>query len=109
MRIFLTSSIFLIFTLDPDQVPSTAHLRRSEGITMDARGRQQAGQSVAVVDPGQETRLAMSGDDTSPLLVLDAGTFLTRCRWCSWKSTRESTPGAAMAAFEMHVCRERLE
>jgi hypothetical protein len=73
---------------------------------MDARGHQQAGQSVAVVDPPQESRLAMSEDDTWPLLVLDAEAFLTWCRWCGWKSTRESTLAAALAAFDTHICEE---
>jgi hypothetical protein len=41
-----------------------------------------------------------------PLLVLDAGAFLARCRRCSWKTTRESTPGAALVAFEAHSCAE---
>lgn len=41
---------------------------------------------------------------TGPLLVLDVGEFLTRCRLCDWTSTRESTPGAALAAFGTHVC-----
>jgi hypothetical protein len=41
------------------------------------------------------------------LLVLDAEAFLTWCRWCDWKSTRESTLTAALAAFDTHVCEER--
>jgi hypothetical protein len=49
--------------------------------------------------------LASAPSDAWPLLVLDAGTFFTRCRWCDWKSTRVSTPGAALAAFEAHMCR----
>jgi hypothetical protein len=39
-----------------------------------------------------------------PLLVLDAGEFLTRCRWCEWTSPGVSTAGAALAAFEAHEC-----
>jgi len=42
-----------------------------------------------------------------PLLVLDAGEFLTRCRWCDWTSPRQPTPGAALAAFDAHICKER--
>ena len=51
--------------------------------------------------------------DAWPLLVLDPGrtrdarSFLARCRWCGWKSTRESTPAAALAAFKVHSCQER--
>jgi hypothetical protein len=52
--------------------------------------------------------LASAPSDVWPLLVLDAGAFLTRCRWCDWKSTRESAPAAAMAAFDTHICEERL-
>lgn len=51
--------------------------------------------------------LLSAPSDARPLLVLDAGTFLTQCRWCDWKSTPESTPSAAMAAFEAHMCKER--
>jgi hypothetical protein len=42
-----------------------------------------------------------------PLLVLDAGTFLARCRRCGWSSPREPTPGKALAAIERHSCEER--
>jgi hypothetical protein len=41
-----------------------------------------------------------------PLLVLDAEAFLTWCRRCGWKSTRESTLAAALAAFDTHTCEE---
>jgi hypothetical protein len=42
-----------------------------------------------------------------PLFVLDAGTFLARCRRCGWSSPREPTPGKALAAIELHSCKER--
>jgi hypothetical protein len=45
--------------------------------------------------------------DVRPLLVLDAGEFLTRCRRCDWKCPHVSTAGAAWAAFEAHLCKER--
>jgi hypothetical protein len=44
--------------------------------------------------------------DVGPLLVLDAGAFLTWCRWCGWKSTRESALAAALASFDTHICEE---
>jgi hypothetical protein len=46
--------------------------------------------------------------DMWPLLVLDAGAFLARCRWCGWASPRQSTLEAALAAFEAHDCQEPL-
>jgi hypothetical protein len=39
-----------------------------------------------------------------PLLVLDAGTFLARCRECGWTSPAQSTLEAAVATFETHLC-----
>ena len=44
--------------------------------------------------------------DTWPLLVLDAGVVLARCRWCSWVSPRESTLAEALLDFELHVCED---
>ena len=41
-----------------------------------------------------------------PLLVLDAGTFLARCRGCSWVSAGQSALTAALVAFQAHVCAE---
>jgi hypothetical protein len=74
---------------------------------MGAQGRQKAGQSVAVVEPVQQGDLAVSERDMSPLLVLDAGEFLARCRSCGWRSPRESTPGEALAVFVAHECEEQ--
>jgi hypothetical protein len=51
--------------------------------------------------------MAAPRTDGSPLLVLDAGAFLTRCRRCGWTSPRQATPKAAWAAFESHSCEER--
>jgi hypothetical protein len=45
--------------------------------------------------------------DVGPLLVLDACEFLAWCRWCDWKSPRQSSPDAAWAAFDTHSCEER--
>jgi hypothetical protein len=46
--------------------------------------------------------------DAGPLLVLDAGAFLARCRWCGWTSPPDgSSPGAALAAFKAHAYKER--
>ncbi len=45
--------------------------------------------------------------DSWPLLVLDAGVLLARCRCCGWKSPHASTPDEAWAAFEAHACEER--
>jgi hypothetical protein len=42
-----------------------------------------------------------------PLLVLDGGTFLARCRGCSRVSTGQSVLAEALAAFEIHRCGER--
>jgi hypothetical protein len=39
-----------------------------------------------------------------PLLVLDAGAFQTRCRWCGWVSSRQRGLEAALTAFEVHAC-----
>jgi hypothetical protein len=44
--------------------------------------------------------------DGWPLLVLDAGAFLARCRWCGWASPRRSTLEAALANFGAHACEE---
>jgi hypothetical protein len=41
-----------------------------------------------------------------PLLVLDAGAFLARCRRCGWTSPRQSALEAALATFEAHLCEE---
>jgi hypothetical protein len=41
-----------------------------------------------------------------PLLVLDAGEFLARCRWCDWSGPPASTPGEALVAFASHACQE---
>jgi hypothetical protein len=45
--------------------------------------------------------------DGQPLLVLDAGAFLTRSRWCSWASPCQPALEPALAAFEAHSCEER--
>jgi hypothetical protein len=74
---------------------------------MDAQGHQEAGRSVAVVEPFQQANLASSERDMPPLLVLDAGAFLARCRWCGWTSPSESTPSGAFTAFQAHVCEEQ--
>jgi hypothetical protein len=42
-----------------------------------------------------------------PLLVLDAGAFLARCRGCGWTSPGQSALEATLAAFETHLCEER--
>jgi hypothetical protein len=42
-----------------------------------------------------------------PLLVLDAGVFLARCRWCSWTSGCQSNLDTALAAYEAHLCEGR--
>ena len=64
-------------------------------------------QSVAGPGPAPLTLVVSERFDGWPLLVLDTGAFLTRCRWCDWKSPRQSTPGGAWAAFDAHVCEER--
>lgn len=56
----------------------------------------------ALPAPGASGRLA-----AWPLLILDAGAFLARCRWCGWKSTGQSSPSGAWAAFDAHACEER--
>jgi hypothetical protein len=40
------------------------------------------------------------------LLVLDAGTFTARCRWCGWASPGQTALDGAVAAFEGHACEE---
>ena len=40
------------------------------------------------------------------LLVLDAGIFTARCRWCGWASPDQPTLDAALVAFEGHACEE---
>jgi hypothetical protein len=40
------------------------------------------------------------------LLLLDAGTFTARCRWCGWASPGQPTLDGALAAFEGHACEE---
>jgi len=51
--------------------------------------------------------LASTPSDVPPLLVLDAGEFLARCRRCDWSSQGKATPGAALATFAAHACEER--
>jgi hypothetical protein len=68
-----------------------------------------AGRGAVVVTGPTSAPLALTMLErfgTDPLLVLDVGEFLTRCRLCDWTSTRESTPDAALAAFDTHVCEQ---
>ena len=64
-------------------------------------GRQGAGDAVI-------TR-ASEQLDRWPLVVLDAGAFLARCRRCNWKSRRQPALEAALATFKGHSCEERPE
>lgn len=45
--------------------------------------------------------------DSWPLLVLDAGVLLARCRCCGWNSPHAATPEEAWAAFGAHSCDAR--
>jgi hypothetical protein len=54
-----------------------------------------------------EVERPRAGEGVRPLLVLDAGTFLARCRRCGWSSPRESTLGKALVAIGLHACEER--
>jgi hypothetical protein len=40
------------------------------------------------------------------LLVLDAGAFTARCRWCGWATRGQTALDGAVAAFEGHACEE---
>jgi hypothetical protein len=44
--------------------------------------------------------------DVWPLLVLGAGAFQTRCRWCGWGSSRQRGLKTALTAFEVHACED---
>jgi hypothetical protein len=39
-----------------------------------------------------------------PLIVLDAGQFSTRCRYCGWRSRLCDAVGDAQAGFRTHTC-----
>ena len=86
----------------------TAALRRAgRGLDESSRLGEREGASspseagAAALDPLASERLAVW-----PLLVLDAGAFLTLCRSCSWASTRQPGLEAVLAAFEAHACKE---
>jgi hypothetical protein len=56
---------------------------------------------TASLAPSAPKRLALW-----PLLVLDAGAFLARCRACGWASPSQPALEAALAKFETHHCVE---
>ncbi len=58
------------------------------------------GPGMVVPEPSE--RLA-----SRPLLVLDAGVLLARCRCCGWNSPPAATPDEARAAFAAHACGEQ--
>jgi transcriptional regulator with XRE-family HTH domain len=90
--------------------PGEPESRLPQLVASDTSEQRWARSSIAPADepdpalptPGTSKRLA-----ARPLLILDAGVFLARCRRCGWKSTGESTAGGAWAAFATHVCEER--
>ena len=53
---------------------------------------------VMVVGP------ASDGSPSPCFVVLDAGEFSTRCRWCSWRSAQCSRLTDAQSAFRTHAC-----
>lgn len=59
-------------------------------------------------DPGPTALGLWSSErlDVWPLLVLDAGAFQARCRWCGWASPRQPALKAALSAFEVHACED---
>ncbi len=63
--------------------------------------------ATAGAGPTPLALLASTPSDVPPLLVLDAGEFLARCRRCDWSSQGKATPGAALATFAAHACEER--
>jgi hypothetical protein len=84
----------------PAELAAEADQFASRRARKEAQPADRPGRGVLVPKPSE--RLA-----SRPLLVLDAGVLLARCRCCGWNSPPAAMAAEARAAFAAHACGEQ--